>query len=340
MVKVQSVQGPIDSSQLGITLMHEHLFLDRSSLWQEPVGPKKVFANKPIDMNMLGQLRMNPYSNKENGLLINEEEAIEEVGHFFKHGGNTIVEVSNCGIGRDPEALFRVSRVSGLNIIMGSGFYLHDSHPERVETMSIDEIKEEIERDLLEGVDGTSIRAGIIGEIGISGSMTAREEKVLRGAARAQKQTDSVLTIHLPGWERPAHHVLNIVEEEGGNIHKTILDHMNPSMDDYEYQYSLAERGCFLEFDMIGIDYLFPEGQSPSDEDNANCIIRLIEKGYGNQILLAQDVFLKMMLKRYGGWGYSHILENFVPRLKRKGVSNQEIHQLLVKNPQAVFEAK
>lgn len=339
MAKVQTVTGIIDSSDLGITLMHEHIFNDRSPLWKEPLGPSKVFANKPIVMSMLGRLRIAPYSHKENTILVDEDTAIEEVRDYYINGGNTIVDMTNSGMGRDPAALFRVSKQTGVNIVMPTGFYLHDSHPERVETNSIDELKEEFISDLTEGVDNTRICAGIIGEIGIGPNKTDREIKVLRAAARAQKETNFPLSIHLPGWERYAHDVLDIIEEEGGNVQKTILGHMNPSIEDSQYQDSLAKRGCFLEFDMIGIDYLFPEGQSPSDEDNANGIIRLMNKGYINQLLLSQDVFLKIMLKKYGGWGYSHIIENFVPRLRGMGVSNEEIEQLLVRNPRAVFEA-
>lgn len=337
MAKVQTVCGTMDSNELGVTLMHEHLFFDRSLLWQEPVGSQKTFAHRKVEMNMLGQLRLAPFSNLDNCLLIDEQDAIEEVTHYYNWGGQTIVDVTIDGIGRDPAGLYRISRATGLNIIMGSGFYMHETHPERVECMSIDAIKEEIISDLTVGVGGTGIRAGIIGEIGIGPHMTEREIKVLRGAARAQKATGAVLTIHLPGKNLYGHRVLDIIEAEGGNPYKTILDHMNHNIEDMEYQKSLLKRGAYLEYDMIGIDFLFPEGQAPSDEQNANGIIRLIEDGYIEQLLLSQDVFMKIMLKKYGGWGYSHILENFVPRLKSKGVSQDEIDQLLIRNPQTVF---
>lgn len=338
MATVQTVQGVIDSKELGITLMHEHLYIDRSHLWKEPNGPEKKFANEPVSMEILGKLRLNPYGNKDNGLMIDEDTAIKEASEFYYFGGKTIVDVTPVGIGRDPRALFQLSRKTGLNIIMGCGYYLEESIPAYVKDWTIEEIEESIISDLEVGVDGTGIKAGIIGEIGISPDMTDLEVKVLQAAARAQKKTGHVLTIHLPGWERYGHQVLDIVEKEGASVHKTILDHMNPSMDDVEYQISLAERGAFLEYDMIGIDLLFPEGQSPSDEDNARAIVNLIDKGYGESLLLSHDVFLKICLKTYGGWGYSHILENFVPRLMRKGVSQQEIDILLKNNPRRVFE--
>lgn len=330
---IETVQGPISPDDLGITLMHEHLFTDRSRLWVDPIGPEKKFARSPVQMHMLGELRLKPYSNFDNCLLVDIDLAVEEANHFYNLGGSTIVDVTTVGIGRDPKALYEVSRRTNLNIVMGSGFYLHDTIPEHVHKMDVDEIKENIKRDLTVGVDNTSIKAGIIGEIGIGPQMTESEVKVLRAAARAQKETKKTLSIHTPGWERLCHNILDIVEEEGGNLEKTILGHMNPSMEDLDYQLSLAKRGCYIEYDMIGIECMFPEGQSPSDEDNANAIIRLIDQGIIDQLLLSQDVFLKTLLKKYGGFGYSHIIENFVPRLRSKGVSQKEIQQILIQNP-------
>lgn len=334
MKTVETVQGPIPAEKLGITLMHEHLFVDRSRLWEDPIGPKRKFARRPVEIDMLGQLRLDPYSNFDNCLLIDTDLACKEVEHFYNHGGSTIVDVTNIGVGRDPKALLEVSRRTNLNIIMGAGYYLNDTIPAHVKDMSIDAIKEEIIKDLTVGVDDTGIKAGIIGEIGIGPNMTDLEVKVLRGAARAQKETGKTLTIHTPAWKRYCHDILDVVEEEGANLEQTILDHMNPSMDELDYQLSLVKRGCYLEYDMIGIEVLFPgEGQSPSDEDNANAIVRLLEQGVGAKLLLSQDIFLKMFLKTYGGYGYSHILENFVPRLRGKGVSENEVQQLLVDNP-------
>ncbi|OLS38269.1 hypothetical protein BTR22_07205 [Alkalihalophilus pseudofirmus] len=338
MALVETVQGKINSNELGITLMHEHLYIDRSHLWEEPNGPSKQFANKPVTLDILGELRLNPYSNKDNCLMVDEEVAIKELKEFYISGGSSVVDVTPVGLGRDPKALYRLSKLTGLNIIMGCGYYLENSMPPYIKEWSIEEIENEILKDLEVGVGDTSIKAGIIGEIGISPDMTDLEVKVLKAASRAQRKTGHVLTIHLPGWERYGHKILDIVEKEGGAVHKTILDHMNPSLDDVSYQTSLADRGAFLEFDMIGIDLLFPEGQSPSDEENAKAIVNLIDKGYGESLLLSHDVFLKILLKTYGGWGYSHILESFVPRLKRMGVSQKEITTLLTDNPRRAFD--
>jgi phosphotriesterase-related protein len=149
------------------------------------------------------------------------------------------------------------------------------------------------------------------------------------------------LSIHLPGWCRYGERVLDIVEEEGADLAHTILCHMNPSLEDKDYQRRLARRGCYLEYDMIGIDYYFAEkkAQSPSDEDNAAAVSELIADGFIKQILLSHDVFLKMMLTKYGGHGYGHILRSFAPRLRDRGVTGENIDTLMTENPRRVFSS-
>ena len=183
--------------------------------------------------------------------------------------------------------------------------------------------------------------AGIIGEIGVSKSFTAAERKSLRAAARASRITGVPLSIHLPGWERLAHQVLDIVEQEGADLGHTVLCHMNPSHNDLAYQAALARRGAFLEYDMIGMDYYYADqdAQSPSDEENARAIRALIDMGHGDRVLMSQDVFLKMMLTKFGGFGYGYILKHFVPRLKRHGIDQPTIALLLKHNPVRVFSA-
>jgi phosphotriesterase-related protein len=135
--------------------------------------------------------------------------------------------------------------------------------------------------------------------------------------------------------------VLDIVEAEGADLKHTVLCHMNPSLHDEAYQRSLADRGVFLEYDMIGMDYFYADqqAQSPCDEENAIAICKLADAGYLNSILLSQDVFLKMMLTRYGGFGYGYILKHFAPRLKRHGMDQRAIDHMLVDNPRRVFSA-
>jgi phosphotriesterase-related protein len=335
---IQTVLGPISPDQLGTTLMHEHLLVDATPWFREPEeATKRAVAYGPVRIEILGALRNDPFLCRDNCRLLDEETAIEEVTHFRRAGGATIVDPTCRGIGRDPRALQRISRATGLHVVMGAGYYLEPAHPEHVKNMSVESVAEEIERDVLEGVGG--VRAGIIGEIGISKDFSAEEEKVLRGAARAQAKTNVPLEVHLPGWERHGERVLDTAAEEGADLSRTILCHMNPSGEDFEYQAALAESGAWLEYDMIGMDFYYADqqAQSPSDEENARALKRLREADLLDHVLLSQDVFVKIQLLRHGGTGYAHILEHFVPRLRRHGFEEEEIDQLLVENPKSVF---
>lgn len=321
-----------------MTLSHEHLLLDARPSWREPEDEyKRRLAYLPVTPDILHVLRQDPYLNLDNCLLDDETLATEEASRFAEFGGATIVDATCLGIGRNPSALQRIARATGLNIIMGTGFYLERTHPPVVQDSSLEQLTKLMVDDLTVGEDG--IKAGYIGEIGVSQAFTPAEEKVLRAAARAQAATGVALSVHLPGWERHGHRVLDIVAEEGSHLGRTILDHMNPSWRDVAYQTSLADRGAYLEYDMIGMEYYFASehAQSPSDDENAQAVANLLRLGYGERILLSHDVFLKMMLVQYGGNGHGYISQHFVPRLKRCGVTPDAIQTMLVTNPARVF---
>jgi phosphotriesterase-related protein len=340
---VRTVLGPIAVEDMGVTLMHEHIVLDTSSWWKRPCCATDIaFAERPLDISMIGDLRMNPFLNRDNCGLFDVTAAIEELRLFVDYGGGTVVDPTNLGIGRDPSALQRISRRTGLHIVMGAGFYLEASHPPHVREMSVEAIAEQIACDCGVSEDEPEVCAGLIGEIGVSKDFTSAEEKVLRGAARASKLSGAPLSIHLPGWERLAHRVLDVAESEGADLRHTVLCHMNPSLHDSQYQRSVADRGAFIEYDMIGMDFFYADqqAQSPCDEENAIAICRLVDDGYLTSILMSQDVFLKMMLTRYGGFGYGYILKHFVPRLKRHGMDQGTIDRILIDNPRRVFSAE
>lgn len=338
--RVMTVLGPVPVDDLGVTLMHEHILNDVSCWWNPPKEPERAaFGTAPVTIEILGELRMDPFANRHNCGLDDEPLAIAELAQVAALGGRTVVDPTCRGIGRDPEALRRVARETGLQIVMGAGYYLQSSMPAVVARMSAAAIADEIVAEALEGVDGTDARIGLIGEIGVSSDFTPDEEKSLRGAAQAQRRTGLPLMVHLPGWFRHAHRVLDTVAEEGGDIRHTVLCHMNPSFSDAEYQIALAERGAILEYDMIGMDYWYADQgvQCPSDDENARGIKGLVDAGFGRQIVLSQDVFLKMMLTRYGGFGYAYVLRHFLPRLRRHGLTGDQIADLMIGNPRRVF---
>ncbi len=340
--RVMTVLGPVSSAELGVTLMHEHILNDCRCWHHAPkTKERQRLADSFVCIEILGELRQDPFVNKHNITLDDEPLAVKELMDFVGQGGRTVVEPTCQGIGRDPAALARIARATGLNIIMGAGFYLASSHPAKVAEMTAEAIADEIVGEALRGADGTDVKIGLIGEIGVSSNFTEAEKKSLRGAAQAQVRTGLPLMVHLPGWFRLGHDVLDIVASEGANLRHTVLCHMNPSHDDLTYQSELAARGAFLEYDMIGMDFFYADQQvqCPSDDEAARAIVKLVERGHRDRVLLSHDVFLKMMLTRYGGNGYGYVLRHFLPRLNRHGLDDETLNIFMRANPRSVFEA-
>jgi phosphotriesterase-related protein len=295
-------------------------------------------------MDILGEVRLLPQCNRDNQRLNDLDLAASEVEKYRWWGGRTIVEVTLDGFGRDPVGLQMVSRRAGVPIVMGAGYYHELAHPPKLRRMSADDIADEVVRDLTEGVPGTGVRAGIIGEIGIDMEFTAEEEKNLRGAARAARRTQVPLTIHVTGGIRAHEYrarIMDIVEEEGASLEHTIIEHVQLCPSSMESQMAIAQRGAFLGYDGIscGFDWGV-RGRGPCDEESLPDIKRLIDAGYLHNILLSHDVHLKIMLTAYGGWGYAYILRRFVQRLRAHGVTDEQITTMLVENPKRLFSSR
>ena len=348
--KAQTVLGTIEAEDLNIVLPHEHCLIDMSVWFQEPTtAGEKLIARQPLTPENLWYVRYHPFSCLDNVQLLDEQLAIEELKRFKLHGGSTVVDVTNIGIGRDPLALTRISRATSLNIIMGAGYYVEKAQPAGI-SMSMEMIAADIVRDITVGVGNTGIRAGLIGEIGIMGwPMLESEKKSLHAAAIAQKQTGAPISIHPGNSPNSPLEIIEVLDKAGADISRVIMGHIERTMPLRKDHVELAKTGCYLAWDTFSMEGWYPrrivtsednprKADLPNDSQRVDDIMTLIDEGFLNQILVSHDVCLKQKLCRYGGPGYAHILQNVVPLLMReKGMPEEQINALLIENPKRIM---
>jgi phosphotriesterase-related protein len=333
---IVTVLGIVHEDEVGHTQMHEHLICDLSGYISENDRQQSC----AVDLGNYYATRVDR-NNAHDMVLDSRTDAIEALRDYSIAGGSVLVDATPRGLGRDPEGLRKIALASGTHVVMGCGYYVGSFHPPTTALMSEDEVCEEIVGDLQVGVGPRRIRAGIIGEIGLSWPAQDDELKVLRAAARAQRLTGAALLIH-PGRsaEAPAHH-LSVVAAAGGDISRTIMCHVDRTLFSFEEMDSLAAAGCILEFDLFGTESSYyppdPTVDLPNDGTRVNYIRRLIEAGYGHQILIAEDVCRKSQLKPYGGEGYDHILKRVVPLMRRRGITGEQIRQITQETPRKLL---
>src|SRR5216683_1890454 len=337
--RVMTVRGPISERDLGITLMHEHVFIDLSFLWDRPTSEWQTpLVDAEITLANRGLLQVDPYVSRHNLVLDDLDVAVAELAPFRQLGGGSVVDMTITGIRPQPAQLRDVSEKTGLHIVAGFGYYTQRSYPPDVAAMSESELLERLLYEIASGLGGTDVRPGIIGEIGTSSPVHPDEAKVLRVAAAAQARTGLAINVHVAIFHREALAALDILETAGADLSRVVISHLDEQLDT-AYHRTILQRGAYVEYDTFGSEVYFDgEGLAePSDRDRLNALIELLDAGFGDRLLISQDVCTKVQLLKYGGFGYGHILRSIVPRLRRRGVDDATVRKLLVENPARVL---
>lgn len=337
---VMTVLGQVEDADLGIILPHEHLLLDLRNQYTEPTDPEKQWnGQQKISMSNLGLLRRNPYALKENLILDELDVAVNEIMFFKNAGGSTVVDCTSIGIGRDVAKLRDISCRTGLNIVAGCGYYTHDTHPMDMDQRSVEDIADEIIRDLTTGIGDTGICAGVIGEIGVSNPIHPREEKNLVASAIASRQTNAPIQVHTYMWGRCGLDAVRILTDNGADPSRIVICHSDVSLV-MDYITELLEMGVYVEFDNFGKEFYisradrgFAGGSFAFDIERVTALKTLVNMGYTNQLLITNDICIKTMLHAYGGWGYDHVLTNIVPMMQDEDIPHVDIDQILRNNP-------
>jgi predicted metal-dependent phosphotriesterase family hydrolase len=307
--RVQTVRGPIEPGDLGWTLPHEHTAI---ALWH--VASRWDYWELRRD----------------------EAGIVEELGHFREAGGGTIVDLTLPGVGRDPSWLVRVSEATGLNVLMGTGWYRDAYYPPEalIDRRTVDSLADEIVREATEGVGESGVRPGIIGEIGTDKPwLSPREERVHRAAARAAGRTGLAITTHAV-QSTVGRDQLDVLEAEGADLSRVVIGHAdsNPSIDYYR---AIVDRGASIEFDFLGMSFTALERHG--EDRIVELVCELLAGGHVGRLLLSQDVCHDSQLRRYGGNGYTYLADVFLPRLRDAGVSEDEVRTMTVENPRRLL---
>ncbi len=337
--RIQTVLGPIEPGELGVTMTHEHLLIDLMPYYHVPEEASlRHYADLPITMDILGKMGTIWALNKANLRYYDEAVSIEEALRYAHAGGGAVVDTTDFDLARDPLALQRISRATGLHVIMGAGHYVPLAHPENMDDLTEDDIRDRIVRDVTVGVGDTGVRTGVIGELGNVHPLSENERKALRAAARAQAETGCPISIHPGADDDSCMQILDVLIESGADPSNVIMGHLDFALKDLGRLAELAATGCYLEHDLFGFEdtslyYMGTYPEMKSDAQRIEALEFLVANGHLSQVLVGQDVCQGRQLKRYGGKGYAHVLENIAPRLLARGFERAQVDAILVDNP-------
>ena len=328
---ITTVLGEMDENELGVVSSHEHIFIDMRNCVDITGNEPDCFYDK-MRMDNRAEVWSDPYAILDNALLENVDDAVEEMLYFKKWGGQTIVDCTLDEIGRDPLALKEVSLRSGVNIVLGCGHYYHKAHAPYVKDASVEELANELRKDILQGIGDTDIKAGLIGEIGTSAVMSEDEKKTLKAAGIVGAETNKAVHVHTDLYTENGFEVADILTAEGMKPEKICIDHVDVWLRP-DYIRKLLDRGVYVEFDNFGKEFYVSQSRRFAyDLERIQLLKTLIDEGYEKQILVCNDICLKTMWKKYGGTGYAHILRTVKDMALQNGISEKTYRSILTEN--------
>lgn len=298
---IRTVLGDINPPELGFTSPHEHVIQDHCPIWGDP------------DLT-----------------LKDEAEMTAELTLARTSGIKGIGELSTVDTNHDLDALTRIAGATGVNIIGSTGWFFGQHLPPLVHAGDVGRLAAIMEHEILVGTAMTGARAGVIGEIGWSARTALPAElKVFAAAAMVHQRTGVPIYTHTTDGTLAPEEV-DFLTERGVPPRSIAVSHMDTNQS-WDYHLAVARRGAYLSFDRIG------NPDDMTDQQRVDMIVRLIEKGFVRQILLAQDTARRRDLAGRGGRGYSRLVTEFLPMLRSAGVDEAGITTMTEENPRSYF---
>jgi phosphotriesterase-related protein len=320
MEQVNTVKGPIEASLLGVTLMHEHIFL---------LSPE-INQNYPESWG------------NENDRV---HAAVMQLRKLKAQGVDSIVDLTVLGSGRYIPRIQIIAAQVDIHILVATGLYTFDDVPLYLQrrkpgsqSHSSELLLEMLLRDIQEGIAGTGVKAAVLKCATDRQGITPGVELVLRTVAKAHLATGVPISTHTYAKDRNGLEQQQIFEEEGVDLSRVIIGHCGDTMD-YEYLERLLAKGSYIGMDRFGIDPILPF------KKRVDLVAHLCRKGFSGKMVLSQDAACyndsypeEFLLTKVPNWNYFHLLKDVVPALKERGISEDQIDTMLVKNPRKIFE--
>lgn len=318
MADVQTVLGPVPAEELGPTLMHEHVFV----------------LDQEIENNFPGRWHEQT----------RREDAVKKLTELASRGVRTLVDLTVIGLGRDVPRVRDVATQVDLNIVVATGLYTYDDVPMffrfRGPGKLIDgpELLEEFFiRDLTEGIADTGVRAAILKCATDKTGMAPGVERVLRAVARAHLGTGAPISTHTDALTERGLEQQAVFREEGVDLGRVVIGHCGDTTD-LDYLRRLIDAGSYIGMDRFGLDLMLPF------EHRVATVAALCEQGYAERMVLSHDASCfthnfdveakEQLLPR---WRYTHLFDEVIPALRERGVSQDDLDQMLVHNPRKVL---
>lgn len=309
MTTIQSATGPIDTNDMGFTLMHEHVLCLWPPMYQQY---PELFDREALMADAVAKLKA-----------------------AMQAGVKTMVDLTPIDLGRDPGFIRDAARQSGMQIIVATGlyyqipFYFHHRPDQEMTDLFV--------RDITQGIGQTGVRANVI-KCATEPEMHPMNERVLRASAKAHRATGVPICTHTFPANRTGLDQQRVFKDEGVDLSRTVIGHSDDSSD-IDYLDQIIQNGSYCGMDRIGLP------APRTDEQRADMVTSLVERGYANRITLSHDSSCHIDMIPAGAveqvlpqWNLTHIPMDIVPMLRARGVSDADIHQMTVLNPRAIFE--
>ncbi|MUL82644.1 MULTISPECIES: phosphotriesterase [unclassified Mycolicibacterium] len=321
MPTVNTARGVIDTTDLGSTLMHEHVFIMTSELTEN-------------------------YPETWGDEARREADAIARLNELKARGVDTIVDLTVIGLGRYLPRIARIAAATEINIIVATGVYTYHDVPMTfwyrgpgTALAGPDPMVEMFVRDIEEGVAGTGIKAAILKCATDEPGVTPGVERVLRAVSQAHRQTGVPISTHTHAASRRGLEQQRIFAEEGVDLSRVVIGHCGDTTD-IDYLEELIANGSYIGMDRFGADVFLPFA------DRVATVATMCERGHAEKMVLSHDAWCYFdalpdeITAILPSTGYLHIHNDVLPALRERGVTEEQITTMLVDNPRRIFDGQ